>query len=719
MSPLIALALRLFPTIMDGIVGDRSKKVTEAIEKVVSTAAGSTDPQVVEQRLKEDPALAVKLQIELAQIARDEKKIALDAETDALNARLSAEADARKTALSSDIEAYKAQLAQTASAQKAELDRRIQDLENTRGARSFQGNLIDQKSRIAYVPAALSLVVTVGFFVVLGLFVFMKGRLEAPVFPSIPEGVEATLSALRPDQLAALIPPRSDFVMQIINISVGSLTAAFATVISYWLGSSLGSRNKDFIAADIQERNAETQAIQAKENIKFANDAIASTAAIAQASTTAEHTEPATSDLTPDTEMRSNEPVKPAPPNILGEEMPRLTRSHGHFPAGVTWSLVPAGISIEGASAKGTAGEPKTVRKVWEDYGVLCADAAKRYGVPVELIVATIATESSGNPNARRAEPKINDESVGLMQTLVATARSVTGRTTLRGDDLLDPRTSIDAGTAYIASQRGSTHFDPPLVAAAYNAGSLRLDDGDSNRWKLRCFPLGTGAHLDRFVAWFGDAMRVSGDDGWSNSGACPAFAAVLGRIPSTMAIDTTSVDFPPRPAFRPLLTLEDKQASFGKFDFVAAPIAGNPENIKIVGNWEKQNIVNVEIPVRGFLGKAGPLKMRFHRAAQKQLVELWLDWETAGLLDRIVSFDGSFVPRFQRNSTTKLSNHAFGSAFDINAAFNPLGAEPAMFGQKGCVRELVAIANKHGFYWGGHFMTREDGMHFEVAKIA
>ncbi len=109
---------------------------------------------------------------------------------------------------------------------------------------------------------------------------------------------------------------------------------------------------------------------------------------------------------------------------------------------------------------------------------------------------------------------------------------------------------------------------------------------------------------------------------------------------------------------------------------------------------------------------------MRFHKAAQKQLVELWLEWETAGLLDRILSFDGSFVPRFQRKSTTKLSNHAFGSAFDINAAFNPLDAEPALYGQRGCVRELVAIANKHGFYWGGHFMTREDGMHFEVAKI-
>ena len=183
-------------------------------------------------------------------------------------------------------------------------------------------------------------------------------------------------------------------------------------------------------------------------------------------------------------------------------------------------------------------------------------------------------------------------------------------------------------------------------------------------------------------------------------------------------ALDTSSADFPRRPAFRALLTSEDKQAIFGKFSFVHEPVAGNPENIRILGDWEQQNIVNVSIPVKSFLGKNGPLNMRFHKLAEKQLVALWLEWENAGLLNRVISFDGSFVPRFQRKSTTKLSNHAFGTAFDINAAFNPLGVEPALVGKKGCVRELVSIANTHGFYWGGHFLTRADGMHFEVARI-
>jgi soluble lytic murein transglycosylase-like protein len=144
------------------------------------------------------------------------------------------------------------------------------------------------------------------------------------------------------------------------------------------------------------------------------------------------------------------------------------------------------------------------------------------------LIVATIAAESGGDPNARRAEPRINDESVGLMQTLVGTARQALGNRTLDGDDLLRPEISIEAGTAYIAQQRGLSHFDPPLVAAAYNAGSLRRDASPGNRWKLLCYPTGTGRHIENWVAFFGDCMRLSTKDGWDAADNVPGFASCL-----------------------------------------------------------------------------------------------------------------------------------------------------------------------------------------------
>ena len=157
----------------------------------------------------------------------------------------------------------------------------------------------------------------------------------------------------------------------------------------------------------------------------------------------------------------------------------------------------------------------------------------------------------------------------------------------------------------------------------------------------------------------------------------------------------------------------------FGRYDYVRAPRPGNPEAIRILGNWERENIVDVPIPqLARALGANAPTAVRFHRLAARQLQSLWEEWEAAGLLDRILSFDGGFVARFVRGSRSVLSNHAFGSAFDINESFNPFGQRPASNGRKGSVRDLVPIANRNGFYWGGHYQSRKDGMHFEIAVL-
>lgn len=182
---------------------------------------------------------------------------------------------------------------------------------------------------------------------------------------------------------------------------------------------------------------------------------------------------------------------------------------------------------------------------------------------------------------------------------------------------------------------------------------------------------------------------------------------------------DITGSNFPPRPNFAPLTGLAARQAVFGHFDYVAAPEAGNRENIRILGDWEEKNIMRVPIPqIKKALGDGAPSGMRFHRLAAAQLQGLWKDWEDAGLLDRIQSYDGAYVPRFIRRSNVVLSNHAFGSAFDINASTNGLGIRPKLVGHQGSVRELVPIANKWGFYWGGHFGSRPDGMHFQIAFL-
>lgn len=175
---------------------------------------------------------------------------------------------------------------------------------------------------------------------------------------------------------------------------------------------------------------------------------------------------------------------------------------------------------------------------------------------------------------------------------------------------------------------------------------------------------------------------------------------------------------FPPHPGFNSPGPLQ-RAAMFGAFEYERAPTADNPERIRILGNWVRENIVPVPLPQLRRVTGGDHSSIQFHRLAQQQLISLWQDWEAAGLLERILTYHGSFAPRFIRGSTTRLSNHAYGSAFDINARWNPLKRIPPALGEEGCVRELVPIANRHGFYWGGHYNSRPDGMHFEVAHLA
>jgi hypothetical protein len=173
--------------------------------------------------------------------------------------------------------------------------------------------------------------------------------------------------------------------------------------------------------------------------------------------------------------------------------------------------------------------------------------------------------------------------------------------------------------------------------------------------------------------------------------------------------------NFPKKPVFPPLTSNIARQNIFGKFRYEPKPVIGNPENIKILDNWVSDNIVMVEIPQ--LIPIKGSARVQFHKLGANQLKKLWQDWEDAGLLHLILTWGGSFVPRFIRGSRTTLSNHSFGSAFDINYKWNQLGKIPALVSEKGSVRELIEIANNNGFYWGGHF-SRLDGMHFEIAKI-
>lgn len=186
-------------------------------------------------------------------------------------------------------------------------------------------------------------------------------------------------------------------------------------------------------------------------------------------------------------------------------------------------------------------------------------------------------------------------------------------------------------------------------------------------------------------------------------------------------AVDPGSNPIVSEPSTLAPVTGTKREKMFGKIEFEADPAANNPERIRVTNGWETDSVETVMVPqLKGkrVFGQSSSGRMRFHRKATAQLKALWAAWEEAGLADLILTYEGSYAPRFIRGSRTTLSNHAYASAFDINARWNRLGQIPALEGQTGSVRALAGIANDHGFYWGGHFKNRPDGMHFEVAKL-
>ena len=185
-------------------------------------------------------------------------------------------------------------------------------------------------------------------------------------------------------------------------------------------------------------------------------------------------------------------------------------------------------------------GAPLTAQTIVAVYASEIYKASMTHGVPPELIVMTIATESADARDANFTGPRtfrweaavqvtdvtpatFGDYSAGPMQTLASTARDIIRKLKLTNYDplvtapylatqpsnapvqnpLYDGATNLDLGTAEIRSRLKSSGFDPILVAACFNAGGLY--PSSQNAWRLRTY----GNHLDRASQWFGDACFI------------------------------------------------------------------------------------------------------------------------------------------------------------------------------------------------------------------
>jgi hypothetical protein len=197
-----------------------------------------------------------------------------------------------------------------------------------------------------------------------------------------------------------------------------------------------------------------------------------------------------------------------------------LKTPHQHYKDSCVWSLTAQGVRVPDGGDQPSESERALAANVLQRFAQPLATglSAQLTNVPIELAVACICAESSGNPSALRREPGCDTNkpertpsrvSLGLMQTLLSTARTALGDPTLPLQSLADPQKSIAAGAAYIFLQGRQTRFDPPLVAAAYNAGGLYYEGTPANRWRQRQYPIGSPNHVTRVIRYFNGAFAA------------------------------------------------------------------------------------------------------------------------------------------------------------------------------------------------------------------
>lgn len=170
----------------------------------------------------------------------------------------------------------------------------------------------------------------------------------------------------------------------------------------------------------------------------------------------------------------------------------------------------------------------------------------------------------------------------------------------------------------------------------------------------------------------------------------------------------------PPPPNFGyPSLAWRVK--NLGAITFKHTPSDRYPERISLITAPPVERVTVPELA--GIANSSGQVWWIASRA--EQLQALFKAWGGAGLLHHIKSWDGSLNRRLKRgrsgNTPDLLSDHAWGSAFDINARWNPYGGLPAGWGEQGSVFPLIQIAHEHKFYCGLHFKGRSDAMHFAL----
>lgn len=146
------------------------------------------------------------------------------------------------------------------------------------------------------------------------------------------------------------------------------------------------------------------------------------------------------------------------------------------------------------------------------------------------------------------------------------------------------------------------------------------------------------------------------------------------------------------------VLSLLEVKSRFGEFAY--QPRAGVRE-ITIDPAWVDRHIVSAEVPILG--------TVRCHEAIVEDLRGALGEIVGSGLAHEIdpSAYGGCYYPRLIAVGRDRLSRHSWGIAVDVNVDLSQPGLGPPPS------PEVVRILGRHGFRWGGDFLS-PDNHHFE-----
>ena len=120
------------------------------------------------------------------------------------------------------------------------------------------------------------------------------------------------------------------------------------------------------------------------------------------------------------------------------------------------------------------------------------------------------------------------------------------------------------------------------------------------------------------------------------------------------------------------------------------------------------------EIDIKSYAVPGTKIKLRCAEAVAPLIIGFAAEFhKLIEPIDEGALDDWGYAFRQIRGSTDNLSNHASGTAIDLNAPKHALGLVGTFPPEK--VPMIRALAKKYGLKWGGDYKNRKDEMHFEI----